>query len=158
MAERREAKRDCLRLDLLRSLQQDSDRPNKDYASELGVDQSSLSRLRDRLKREGYIKQYKAILDPGRFGLETLAFIKIALRKTDRKEADATVQFLLANPLVQEAHSIEGDFDMFIKVRLHSNKEVLEFIQNTLMTHANIKDTNLMLVLATHKENADIDI
>ena len=157
MARNRET-RPNVEIRLMEALQQNCDRPNKDLAFDLEIDASTLSRIKDRLEKEGYIKNYKAVLNPSFFQLGTLAFIRIALSEADRKHVDATVQFLGSCPEVQELHSIEGEYDMLIKIRVGSNADVLDFTLNKLTLANNIKDTSTMIMLATHKETTDIQI
>jgi len=157
MANNSENRRD-LKAQLLRAIQANCDRPNKDLAFDLDVDASTLSRLRDRLEKEKLIKAYKAILDPERFGLVTLAYIKLALTKTDKDSVAETVRYLAELPEVQEIHSIQGQFDMMVKIRVKSNNDVLEFtLQKTTQDH-NIKDTETMIIMRTHKESTDIPV
>jgi Lrp/AsnC family leucine-responsive transcriptional regulator len=146
------------RAELLRALQENCDRPNKDLAYELGMDASALSRAKDRLEKEGVVKEYKAVLNAESFGFTTLAFIKVALQETNLEHVVSTVNYLSNTPGVQEIHSIEGPFDMFLKFRAKSNKEVLDFILAKLTIENNVKDTEMMLILATHKETTDIPI
>ena len=131
---------EVLKVKLLRELQNDSDRKNKEVANDLGIDPSTLSRLKDRLETEGYITYYRAVLNPRKFGLNTIAFIKIALEKTDSSHLKSTVKFLTNQMGVQEIHMIEGDYDIFIKIRVKSNEDVWKISQKLSSTN-NIKDT-----------------
>jgi DNA-binding Lrp family transcriptional regulator len=145
-----------LRKRLLELLQRNCSRPNKDLAFELKVDASNLSRLKDRMEKEGYIKDYKAILNPEVFGLNTLAYVKIALERPT--EDASTVEFLKEQPEIQEIHDIQGPFDMILKVRVHTNADVMEFIHTKLTQEHNIKDTETVLTMGTRKETTDIPV
>ena len=63
---RNHTERDELRDKLLLALQENCARPNKDYAYDLHIDASSLSRLKEKLEKEGIIKSYKAVLNAWR--------------------------------------------------------------------------------------------
>jgi len=153
---RNSEERGGLRTHLLKILQENSDRPNKDLAYDLKIDPSSLSRLRDRLEKDKYIVAYKAILDPLKFGYTTLAYIQISIN--EQTGVSNTLEFLLSQPEIQEIHHIQGEFDMLLKVRAKSNADIMSFIQNKLNLDRNIKRTNTTITMGTVKETTDIPI
>ena len=62
---------------LLRTLLEylkDSDRPDSKIAKELGVSQATVSRLKSKLLKEGYITHFSAIPNLSKMGYEILAF------------------------------------------------------------------------------------
>lgn len=139
-------------------MQEDCDLPNKDLAYKLDVDAATVSRSKRALKADGSIKAYKAILDPEKFGLDTLAYIQVALEDTSKSKVDETVKFLAGRAEVQEIHHIHGEFDLFIKVRFRRNSEILEFVQQMLTKENNITDTNTIFIFGTAKDTTDIAI
>ena len=75
--------------------------------------QTRLKRLTDR----GYIRGFKAVVDPEKLGLGHVAFTEVKL--SDTREA-ALAEFrrgVLAIPQVEECHMIASSFDYLLKVR-----------------------------------------
>lgn len=157
MARKRE-ETEGLRKSLLRALQEDCDRPNKDLAHALQVDASTLSRLRERVQHDGLVRAYKAVLDPEKFGLPILAFIQIALIETSRDKVNSVQSLLIARAEIQEIHNIEGDFDMLLKARFKTPGAITGFITETLNKENNIKDTKTQIIMGTIKETMDIPL
>ncbi len=61
-------------LPLLREMLKNSKKSDREIAKHLGVSQATVSRIRTRLEREGYIKTYTVIPDFTKLGYEILAF------------------------------------------------------------------------------------
>lgn len=155
MAQDRHNQRE-LRRELLRSLQSNCDRTNVDLASEFGIDASRLSRLRNELSKNGQVIAYKAILNPSRFGLHTLAFVELALE--EEKEFEKTLKELKAIPEIQEIHYIQGDFDFLLKIRVHSNAEIMDFIKDQLTARHNVRRVRTIITMGSPKETTDIPL
>jgi Lrp/AsnC family leucine-responsive transcriptional regulator len=143
---------------LLRALQDDAGKSNRELAHLLSIDPSSLSRTKYRYETDGSIKHYKAILNPKAFGQNTVAFLKIALINSDSPRFEAAIKYFSEQPEVQEIHSIEGEFDLFIKIRVPTNADVLAFGTKKATKKNNVQRTNTMLVFDTYKETLDIPI
>ena len=70
-----------IELKLLSELMKNSRRSDRDLAKAIGVSQPTVTRIRSRLEKEGYIKEYTMIPDFSRLGYEILALTLIKLRK-----------------------------------------------------------------------------
>jgi DNA-binding Lrp family transcriptional regulator len=147
-----------LRIRLLRALQKNCAQTNKELSSALGADASVVSRLRHRCQQDGTIAGYRAVLNPRAFGKSTVGFVKLALIKTDEANLDATIAFFSSQPEVQEIHSIEGEYDLLVKLRVVSNADVLSFDTKKAIPKNNVRDTSTMLVFDTYKETGEIDL
>lgn len=146
-----------LRLQFLRALQNDCYRKNNQLAQELSVDISTLSRLRQSLKNDGYIKFFKAILDPDKFGFTTSSIIEIALCGS-RAQEKALIDTLGRNKNVLEIHNLRGSFDILIKVRFKSNSELSNFVDKNISNKKCVRDFNVSIIMNTVKEKTDLPI
>jgi DNA-binding Lrp family transcriptional regulator len=145
-----------LRRRLLGQLQADCSQSTASLASKLGADASTVGRLRNELVAKKYVRAQKAILNPTRFQLHTLAFIQLSLER--ESEFQKKLAKLIEMPEVQEIHYIQGEFDFLIKIRVHSNAEVMSFIQEQLTSHHEVKATRTMITMGSPKETTDIPV
>ena len=69
-------------LKLIAELMKNSRRSDREIAKTLGVSQPTVTRLINKLEKEGYIKEYTAIPDFCKLGFRILALIFVKLKKT----------------------------------------------------------------------------
>ncbi len=88
-----------------------------DLANRVGLSKSPCQVRVKRLQKDGYIKGFRAIIDPAMMNLEQIAFVEVRLSDTSEAALSAfnrAVQFL---PEVEQCHMIAGAFDYLLKVR-----------------------------------------
>lgn len=151
------AKLDRIDQNILRILQEDGRISNVELARRIHLSPTPcLERVR-RLEREGYIRQYAALLDPERLDRPLAAYIEVRLDHTTpdafRIFADAMRRF----DDVQEAHMVAGGFDYLIKVRVADMADYRAFLgeltaikgvsqTHTYMVMEEVKNTHVLPV------------
>ncbi len=83
---------------LLQELIKNSKRSDRDLAKKLEVSQPTLTRMRKRLEKEGYILDYTAIPNMTKLGFEIIAFTFLNVDRFDAKTGD------LNKALGEQAH------------------------------------------------------
>ncbi len=99
-----------------------------------------MSTVHDRLKsleEEGVIKKYAAILEGEKVGARATAFVLLGLRYHTAEGKSVSTQKEVAEriakmPEVQEAHIITGEWDMLLKIRAGSTRELGDFVFDKL--------------------------
>ncbi|MFT5220156.1 MAG: Lrp/AsnC family leucine-responsive transcriptional regulator [Planctomycetota bacterium] len=91
--------------------------PVTDLARRIGISKSPCQVRLKRLQQNGYIKGFRAILDPQKLGREHVAFVELRLSDTREKALQAFNQAVLKIPEVEQCHMIAGSFDYLLKVR-----------------------------------------
>ncbi len=91
--------------------------PVTDLARRIGISKSPCQVRLKRLQEEGYIKGFRAILDPGKLGLEHVAFVEVRLSDTRERALKAFNQAVMKIPEIEQCHMIAGSFDYLLKVR-----------------------------------------
>ncbi len=148
--------------EILRLLQRDCKISARKIADKLGSPITTVySRIR-RMEESGIIKGYKAVLDAGKAGLGTLAFILVSFTYR-REDRGASSQRMVARkiamlPEVQETHIITGDWDILLKVRVKNVDELGKFVIDRLRTITGVEKTLTCVVLSTLKETTDIPV
>jgi DNA-binding Lrp family transcriptional regulator len=85
------------------------------------------SRLR-RLEKDGYIRQYTAVVDREKAGYDLLCFIHISLQMHQVAQVEKFREATRRMPEVLECHHITGEYDYLLKVVLKNRKDLERFV------------------------------
>ena len=110
--------------------------------------QTRLKRLTDR----GYIRGFKAVVDPEKLGLGHVAFTEVKL--SDTREA-ALAEFrrgVLAIPQVEECHMIASSFDYLLKIRTRDIRQYRVVLGERISTLPHVASTSTFVVMETIRE------
>lgn len=122
-------------VEILKILNIEGRLPVTELSDRVGLSKSPCQARLKRLVAEGYIRGFKAILDPQKMGLEQVVFVEIKLTDTTEtalSDFNAAVQSV---PEIEQCHMIAGAFDYLIKVRtkdMKSYREVLGRVVSSL--------------------------
>jgi len=105
---------DEIDLKILGLLQDDGRIANKDLARVVNLSPTPCLRRVGLLTEAGYIKGYKAVLDPAMLGFTLRAFLSIKRSRDSNRELIETE--LLAIPEVQACHVVSGEFDFLVEL------------------------------------------
>ena len=111
-----------------------------------------------RLEKEGFIKDYVAILDPKMLDAALVSFIEVSLARTTTKALDHFRQVILGMDEVQECHMVAGGFDYLIKVRTRDMDHYRRFLGEKLSTIEDISSTHTYVVMEEIKASSAIKI
>jgi DNA-binding Lrp family transcriptional regulator len=144
---------DPLDLRLLALLQEDASLSNAELAERVGLSASQCSRRRSGLEEAGYIRAYRAELDAKKLGYGIEAFTRVTLSKHSDATAEDFAHFLEGLGEVLAAHSVAGDADYLLHIRVRSLDELGEFVLKRLLPHPHVHQVRSDIVLKTIKEN-----
>ena len=102
-------------IEILRLLQQNSNRTIKNIADLLGMTTTPVFDRIKKLEKRGYISKYAAILDSKKLGLKLTVFAGIALKNHTRSYLEKFVKTINGFPEVVECHRVSGNFDYLLK-------------------------------------------
>ena len=142
-----------LDLRLLSLLQEDASLSNAELAERIGLSASQCSRRRAGLEEAGYIRAYRADLDARKLGYGIEAFTRVTLSKHSDATAEDFAHFLEGLGEVLAAHSVAGDADYLLHIRVRSLDELGEFVLKRLLPHPHVHQVRSDIVLKTIKEN-----
>ena len=125
---------DSTDLQILRCLQEDARQTTKELAAKVNLSTTPVFERLKRLEREGYIRQYVAILDAEKLDLGFEVFCSVKLKQMTRDVARAFTRTIRKIPQVAECYNISGEYDYLLKIRARNMKEYNEFIIETLGT------------------------
>ena len=120
-----------------------------ELARQSGLSVSATHQRVRRLERRGLIRGYAAVINPADAGLPLTAFI--SLTPFDPAAADDAPDRLAHLAAIEACHSVAGDENYILKVRVASPGE-LEVLLSEIRAAANVS-TRTTIVLSTPYEN-----
>ncbi|MGD0804772.1 MAG: Lrp/AsnC family transcriptional regulator [Candidatus Bathyarchaeia archaeon] len=149
--------------EILKMLIEDAKVSAKDISARIDSPITTVYSRIKKLEDSRVIKGYKPILDAGKLGRPTTAFIFVSFtyrppgteKDLDQREVAKRVARF---PEVQEVHIITGDWDFLIKVKEKDVNAVGQFVVDKLRTVPGISKTLTIMVFDPVKESMDVPL
>lgn len=142
---------DSIDKEILRILQKDARTPLKEIAESVYLTAPAVSARIEKLEKEEYILNYRAIVNPLKLGYPIKAFINLAINPVAKKEF---YPYIKECENVIECNCVTGDYGMLIEVQFESMQKLDLFI-NELLAYGN---TQTLIVFSTAVEQRGIRI
>ncbi|MEM9967067.1 MAG: Lrp/AsnC family transcriptional regulator [Pseudomonadota bacterium] len=101
---------------ILAAIQRDGRMSNSDLSETVHLSPSACHRRVQRMEKEGYVKDYVALLDARKLGVPTTVFVEITLRGQTDDILNAFEKSVARIPDVLECHLMAGSADYLLKV------------------------------------------
>lgn len=101
---------------ILRAVQRNGRMSNAELSEDVHLSPSACHRRVQRLEKEGYIRDYVALLDARKLKVPTTVFVEITLRGQADDILDAFEKSVSRIPDVLECHLMAGTADYLLKV------------------------------------------
>jgi len=101
---------------ILKALQRNGRMSNAELSEDVHLSPSACHRRVQRMEKDGYIRDYVALLDPRKLGVPTTVFVEITLRGQADEILDAFEKSVARIPDVLECHLMAGSADYLLKV------------------------------------------
>jgi len=125
-----------------------------ELARQAGLSVSAVHQRVRRLEQDGVIKGYAALFNPEDLGLPLTAFVSV--KPFDASAPDDLPQRLERLAAIEACHSVAGDENYILKVRV-SSPAALEELLNQIRTLGGVS-TRTTVVLSTPYENRAPDL
>ena len=142
---------------LLRDLQANGRITNQELAQRNSLSPAACHERVRRLKEQGYIKGYTAILDPDKLDRSLLIFVEIHLDRTTSDIFDDFAAAIRKMPDVLECHMVAGGFDYLVKARVKDMAAYREFLGKTLLQKG-VRETHTDAVMEEGKNTTKLPI
>ncbi len=119
--------------------------PFLEVARECKVSGAAIHQRIQRLMNIGVIKGSEFIINPGKIGYHTCAFMGIFLKKASL--FDKVVRMLESIPQIVECHYTTGQYAIFIKIYAHNNEHLKTILHNKLQSIDGISATETIISL-----------
>lgn len=101
---------------ILRAVQRNGRMSNAELSEDVHLSPSACHRRVQRLEKDGYIRDYVALLDARKLGVPTTVFVEITLQGQADEILDAFEKSVARIPDVLECHLMAGAADYLLKV------------------------------------------
>ncbi len=125
-----------------------------DLAQRIGLSKSPTQTRLKRLEQDGYIKGYRAILDPIRLGLDHVAFVQVRLSDTREAALSAFNQGVREIPEIEQCHMLAADFDYLLKVRVRDMAAYRSVLGEKISALPHVSSTSTYVAMQAVKEGA----
>ena len=147
---------------ILRLIQSNGRLSSKEIAKRINAPVTTAFTRVKKMEEHGIIIGYKAVLDSRKLGQPATAFIFASFSQPASQEGSETQKRIenqiAKHSMVQEVHTITGDWDMVIKVKGKDVDDMSNFVMNNLRTMNGIEKTLTCIVFRTAKESTDIAV
>jgi Lrp/AsnC family leucine-responsive transcriptional regulator len=143
---------------LLDILQRDGHLTNLELAEQVNLSPSACLRRVRALEKSGVIRRYAALVDARKVGLELMAFVNVKLEKRGRMPTDAFARAVKDWPEVLGCHSLTGDMDYLLRVRVENLDHYSRFVMDSLLKHPGVLDVRSSFVLEEVKETTALPL
>jgi Lrp/AsnC family leucine-responsive transcriptional regulator len=149
---------DSTDIQLLKLLGEDSEITVKELATRVNLSTSPVFERVKRLKTNGYIKKYIALIDAEKLNYGLIVFCNIKLKQHDRSIGYKFVSDIMQLKEVVECYNISGDFDFLLKVYARDMKHYQDFVFNKLGSVTSIGSTHSTFVMSENKNSYNINL
>jgi Lrp/AsnC family leucine-responsive transcriptional regulator len=137
---------------ILSVLQRSGRIPNVQLAREVGLSPTPcLERVR-RLEKQGYIRGYRADLDPAKLDASMLVYAEIRLAHTSPDVFENFKRAVADLPHILECHLVSGDFDYLIKARVKDMSAYRRLLGESLLMLPGVSASRSYIVMEEVKE------
>lgn len=138
---------------LLRMLQENSRFDISDLTERLNMSRTSVYDKIKKLESEGYIRDYVAVIDPKKVGLNFTVIITVSLNSQRLDYVEEFSRQVSELPEVVEAFVTGGIFDYILKVVVKDPEAFNEFIAKKLSVIPNISKIKSSFVMSYIKQS-----
>jgi DNA-binding Lrp family transcriptional regulator len=131
---------------LLRELQQDARRSNRELAAAVHVSPSTSSERVRALRSEGVIRGYHADVAPGALGRRVQALTAVTIRPPTRENIEAFRNWTATLPELVAVFVVSGSSDFLLHVAVADTDALYAFVIDRLTERAEVADVNTSVV------------
>jgi Lrp/AsnC family transcriptional regulator for asnA, asnC and gidA len=146
---------DYINCRILDVLSKNSSLPFVELAKQIGISDATIHTRVKKLLALGIIKKFSIFVDNNLLGYDHLAFINLKIEKGKTEE---TIKNLMEIDEILEIHEIYYKFYLIIKIRAKNLDDMRDIIVNKILSINYIKETELITVLRTRKEEQMISL
>ena len=142
---------------MLRLLQEDGRLTNAELAQRVNVSAATCHRRTQRLFREGYVAEVRAMVAPHKVDRGALVMLGIVLDRSTPESFAAFETAIVKLKSVLDCHLVAGDFDYFLKIRVRDMADFNRLHGEKLIALPGVRQTRTFFVMKEVVDNAPID-
>lgn len=139
---------------ILKILQADGRIALSEIARRLDMGTATIHERVNTLEEQGYIREYRAILDPELLEINQVAFIHL---DAEPGRFSVVAERLAEEPAIQEIHEVTGESDLLLKVRVNERDDLTDLL-TTVGSYDGVVDTRTNVALRSVKEEKKLNL
>ena len=144
-------------LKMMRLLQEDGRLTNAELAERVNTSPATCHRRTQRLFREGFIAQVRAMVAPHKVDRGALVMVGVVLDRSTPESFAAFEKAIVKLKFVLDCHLVAGDFDYFLKIRVRDMADFNRLHGEKLIALPGVRQTRTFFVMKEVVDNAVID-
>lgn len=143
---------------ILNLLQTDAFLSVKDIASRIGLSPSPTYERIKRLRKEGFIEKFVALVSREKLGKHLLVLCTVTLKEQSMDTLKEFEEAIVGFKEVQEVMCIAGSHDYLLKIAVADVKDYHEFVMKHLSSLSNISNLSSSFVLKEIKRETALEV
>jgi Lrp/AsnC family leucine-responsive transcriptional regulator len=142
---------------MLKLLQADGRLSNAELAHKVSVSPATCHRRTQRLIDEGFIKGFRALINPNAVSRGALVMVGVVLDGSTPESFAAFETAIRKLSFVLDCHLVAGDFDYFLKVRVQDMADFNKLHGEQLIAFPGVRQIRSFFVMKEVTDNAPLD-
>ncbi len=143
---------------LIAALQENAMLTAQDLGERLNLSPSQAGRRRQRLEAEGFIRGYRADVEPEKLGLGVQAFIRIVMATHTEQNARDFIRMTRTQPEIVGAWTLTGEADYLLRVYCADLSALNRLVQQVLLPHPAVSRVQSQIVMERVKPDAPLPV
>lgn len=143
---------------ILKHLQEDSKKTNKEISNDLGLSVTAIYERIRKLEREGVIYKYVALLNAGKVEKDFMVLCQIKLIQHKKDFLTRFEKEITMLPEVIECLHVSGDYDYILKVLVKDMDAYREFMVTKLTSLDHIGSTKSIFTINKVKQSTVLNL
>ncbi|MEE9454713.1 MAG: Lrp/AsnC family transcriptional regulator [Paracoccaceae bacterium] len=143
---------------LLRAVQRNAHLTTQDLGEILALSPSQAGRRRQMLEHEGYIKDYRATVNPEKLGLSVEAFIQVMMAGHDAVNAKNFVTLIERVEEIVGSWTLTGEADYLLRVYCRDLNALHYIVHDILLPHPSVARVQSQIVMSRVKADSPLPV
>jgi len=143
---------------ILRSLQRNGRMSNAELSEDVNLSPSACHRRVQRMEKQGYIRDYVALLNARKLGVPTTVFVEITLSGQADEVLDSFEKSVARIPDVLECHLMAGSADYLLKVVAEDTEDFARIHRQYLARLPGVQGMQSSFALRTVRETTALPV
>jgi len=143
---------------ILNEMQVDARLPLAELAEKVASSRSAVWRRLQKLETDGVIKHHTVLLDPAKAGLGVMVIAQVKMLAHSRDSLPHFIEKVRNFKEVIECHTLMGDVDFFLKIRVKDVQAYEDFFWNSLSQIEGVREINSSIALTAWKDTTVLNV
>lgn len=144
--------------EILRSLQDNGRITTAELAQRCGLSESPTFRRVKQLEAGGIIRQYVALIDQRKLGLDVTAFVNVRMAKQPDSQQDAFHECVREEAHIVECHAMSGAYDFLMKVVARDMDHFAELCMQEILKYPGVQHVESAFSLQQTKQTNTLPV